>query len=137
MALRVAPGVGLGAPGRRGGRCLFQKSEFGLATGGAPASSWLVGAVAQPKRGTKPRVAGDWAARFREWSEDVDLIPDLGRNIGSPTWLRGLATLLALLAAAFALAPGFDPLPGRAPDQLVRPGPPGPRTDPSPETSDS
>jgi len=39
-----------------------------------------------------------------------DYTPDLGVNIGSRTWWRGLASCFALCAATWMLAPGFDPL---------------------------
>lgn len=53
----------------------------------------------------------DWNRRLRDWAEEVDLVPDLGRDIGSRTWLRGAATCFGLCAAALALTPGFPPLP--------------------------
>jgi murein DD-endopeptidase MepM/ murein hydrolase activator NlpD len=43
--------------------------------------------------------------------ENIDFTPDLGAEIGSRTWWRGLATCIALCATTFALAPNFDPLP--------------------------
>ena len=39
---------------------------------------------------------------------DIDLVPDLGSNIGTRDWWRGAATCAALIAATIALAPGFD-----------------------------
>lgn len=54
--------------------------------------------------------AGPWA-RCRQvietWCGRVDLAPDLASDIGSRTWLRGLATMLGLSAAAIALCPDF------------------------------
>ncbi len=44
------------------------------------------------------------------------LVADLGADIGSAGWWRGLATLGALCAAALALSPGFDrPIAGVSP----------------------
>ena len=37
----------------------------------------------------------------------IDWTPDLGARIGSRDWFRGLATCTALIAAAWALSPGF------------------------------
>lgn len=51
-------------------------------------------------------------AQYREavetWCAGADLAPDLANDIGSRTWLRGLATLLGLSAAAIALSPDFS-----------------------------
>ena len=40
----------------------------------------------------------------------IDIIPDLGVDIGSRTWWRGLAGCLALCSVTLALSPGFRPL---------------------------
>jgi murein DD-endopeptidase MepM/ murein hydrolase activator NlpD len=48
------------------------------------------------------------------WFERIDFAPDLGSQIGSKTWWRGLATCAALCAATYALSPGFKPLPAPA-----------------------
>ncbi|WP_235037636.1 MULTISPECIES: M23 family metallopeptidase [unclassified Novosphingobium] len=42
------------------------------------------------------------------WCARADLAPDLANDIGSRTWLRGLATMLGLSAAAIALSPDFS-----------------------------
>ena len=41
---------------------------------------------------------------------NVDLLPDLGIDIGSRQWWQGLAACVALCATTIALAPGFRPL---------------------------
>ena len=55
--------------------------------------------------------------RFAEWRERgfrrrtrIELACDLGRNIGSGQWFRGVGTLLGLSAAALAFWPDFAPL---------------------------
>ncbi|HET9511040.1 MAG TPA: M23 family metallopeptidase, partial [Sphingomonas sp.] len=48
--------------------------------------------------------------RWREALRDIDVVPDLGANIGSRDWWRGAATCAALCAVTLALAPGFKPL---------------------------
>jgi len=58
-----------------------------------------------------PPILEDWRTRLRDWAEDVDLVPDLGQNIGSLTWFRGAATCFGLCFAALALTPDFAPLP--------------------------
>lgn len=88
--------------------------------GAASATLSLSHAQAQPalhpgetksfrSHGTQP--AQDWRSRVKYWAEDVNLTPDLGRNIGSLEWLRGAATCFALCFTAIKLAPGFAPLP--------------------------
>ena len=65
------------------------------------------------------RVRG-WGDRYDEWKLRVgdrvgaaDLAPDLAQNIGSARWLRGLATLIGLSAAALMFWPDFAPLEAR------------------------
>ena len=50
---------------------------------------------------------------------DIDLVVDLGAQIGSATWWRGLATCTALCATAIAFRPGFVPLSAEAPAPLT------------------
>ncbi|MGL5837273.1 MAG: M23 family metallopeptidase [Sphingorhabdus sp.] len=45
----------------------------------------------------------------------VDWVPDLGEDIGSPRWFRGLATLTLLSVAALAFVPDFGPVYGAQP----------------------
>ena len=47
--------------------------------------------------------------------EELDLVTDLGVRIGSREWLRGLVTCTALCYAAWAFAPGLEPLPAHTP----------------------
>lgn len=62
-----------------------------------------------------------WSDRASVWAQDVELVPDLGRDIGSARWWRGLATCVGLCAIAIATAPGFRPVPGEAPAELTDP----------------
>jgi murein DD-endopeptidase MepM/ murein hydrolase activator NlpD len=48
--------------------------------------------------------------RVARWIAELDLAPDLGYKIGSARWLRGLATLIALITLALAAFPGFGPV---------------------------
>lgn len=45
------------------------------------------------------------------WNERIEWTPDLGANIGSRTWWRGLATCASLCAATYALSPTMRPFP--------------------------
>jgi len=47
-----------------------------------------------------------WTRRLAE----VDFVPDLGQDIGSVRWFRGLGTLTALSIAALALLPDYGPI---------------------------
>jgi murein DD-endopeptidase MepM/ murein hydrolase activator NlpD len=56
---------------------------------------------------------GSWAARWQaigDWADDVDWVPDLGTDIGSLSWLRGVITCALLCATAIVLAPRLQPL---------------------------
>jgi len=107
---------------------LFVKNDFVQAQGSDGASSaalWLARAQqtvgASPfksvfgKRAEKGAVGApakeSWRARVEQWAYDVNLVPDLGHNIGSMTWLRGAATCFALCFTAISLRPDFAPLP--------------------------
>lgn len=59
-------------------------------------------------------------ARIGKRLATLDLVPDLGADIGSPTWFRGAATCAALCAATWMLSPGFDrPIVGVVPAALT------------------
>lgn len=85
---------------------MFQDHQFGLQHGGATASLWAARLLDSP---APPQ---SWRARVRQWADDIDLVPDLGQNIGSRTWFRGLFTCFGLCAAALSLSPSFQPVPG-------------------------
>ncbi|QNG46644.1 M23 family metallopeptidase [Sphingobium yanoikuyae] len=95
-------------------RLLFQDNQSGFQQGGASMSLWLADSLQRP---AAPR---DWRTRLRDWADDVNLVPDLGQNVGSLTWFRGLATCFGLCATALYLSPGFQPVPG-APEPLLAP----------------
>lgn len=59
----------------------------------------------------RPFAGNGWRDSTRIWAEDNNLVPDLGQNIGSFTWFRGLATCMALCLTALSLKPDFTPLP--------------------------
>ncbi|MCJ2179927.1 M23 family metallopeptidase [Novosphingobium album (ex Hu et al. 2023)] len=63
--------------------------------------------AAEPHPGPDVRPAG-LVRRFEAWCARADLAPDLGSDIGSRKWLRGLATLLGLSAVAIAMWPDFS-----------------------------
>lgn len=72
------------------------------------------------KRQVIARVRG-WGEHYDEWKlalsqklDGVDLAPDLAEDIGSRRWFRGLGTMVALGAAAFAFWPSLTPLEARS-----------------------
>jgi murein DD-endopeptidase MepM/ murein hydrolase activator NlpD len=94
-------------------QALYLESEPRCGAGG--------GAVALPL-GTgalrNPVGAGRNAARPGKRVGGLDIVVDLGTGIGSLLWWRGLATCLALCAAAASFAPGFGPITGIGPAAL-------------------
>lgn len=89
---------------------MYQRSEAGFGSIGGVAALSLDRAL-PPIFGRAAPAAPRCASPF----DDIDFVPDLGANIGSATWWRGLATCGALLALSYALSPGLRPLPGLVP----------------------
>lgn len=59
--------------------------------------------------------------RLAEWRDslsEIDWVPDLGLDIGSPVWFRGLATLVLLCAIAISCLPDFGPIAGHRAEAL-------------------
>lgn len=84
---------------------MYKRSEFGFGHAGLTAALSLDQVIA------RPAPAHD---KFRslasEFFDRHDLVPDLGVDIGSAVWWRGLVTCLTLCGAALAAAPGYRPL---------------------------
>ncbi len=77
-------------------------------------------AAANPLRSPLPE-APSFQGRFAEWRDslaELDWVPDLGVDIGSPSWFRGLVTLTALCAVAISCLPDFGPIAGHRADPL-------------------
>ncbi|MBN8808071.1 MAG: M23 family metallopeptidase [Sphingomonas sp.] len=88
----------------------LRSDQFEQASGSAAGS--LSVALANPA----PLTAVE---RLRIAIEHIDWTPDLGAQIGSRDWFRGLATCTALLGATYALSPGFArPIVGETPAAL-------------------
>ncbi|HEY6916635.1 MAG TPA: peptidoglycan DD-metalloendopeptidase family protein [Allosphingosinicella sp.] len=90
---------------------MYRFNDFGPVSGGGAAALRPVFA---------PRAlaaSGSPHAFLRELrTGERSLVVDLGANIGSPEWLRGLATCLGLCIATYALAPGHDTAAPPAPE---------------------
>lgn len=73
-------------------------------------------AVAAPLPGIAPLSStGNFSETLENWRErltEVDWVPDLGRDIGSLSWFRGLATLAVLCGTAISCLPDFGPIAG-------------------------
>ncbi|KQM90561.1 hypothetical protein ASE70_02845 [Sphingomonas sp. Leaf22] len=68
----------------------------------------LAGGTSALRFGRAPITAAPAAAAWRGRIESFDWTPDLGADIGSRTWWRGLATCTAMCGAVWMLSPGFD-----------------------------
>jgi murein DD-endopeptidase MepM/ murein hydrolase activator NlpD len=95
---------------------LFQSSERGFGHAGGAASLSFGQAIALPpmRSGLVGRVQS-----FLDSHAHIDLTPDLGADIASLTWFRGLLTCLVLCAAPIALFPEYRPLPVSVPEPLA------------------
>ena len=87
---------------------MFEGKEIGFASAGASGGVALVDAMVMPLRHNAIKT---WVDTVSE----LDLVPDLGEDIGSMRWFRGLATLTALSVFALALLPDFGPIYGAQP----------------------
>jgi len=56
----------------------------------------------------------EWKLKAGHWFHSLDLTPDLAEDIGSRRWFRGLGTMVALGAVAFAFWPSMAPLEARS-----------------------
>jgi hypothetical protein len=87
---------------------MFEGKDTHFAAAGLNGGVTLADAMVAPLRKTTE-------ATWRERIAQLDLVPDLGENIGSVRWFRGLGTLTLLSVAALALLPDFGPIYGPQP----------------------
>lgn len=93
----------------RGSHGLYLRDDHGQQFGG--------GASVVPLRQRAPAAP---AAVLKRRFPDFELVPDLGSEIGSLTWFRGLATCIGLCAVTLFMAPGFEtPIYGTVPAPLT------------------
>jgi murein DD-endopeptidase MepM/ murein hydrolase activator NlpD len=92
---------------------LYRSNEAGFGQGGGAAVLALDARLVHPAPAVAP-------VRIRRGAgiPKLDLVVDLGANIGSRTWWRGLATCLSLCTLAGSLAPGLGPIVGASPAAL-------------------
>ena len=93
---------------------MFLRNDQGYELAGGTAARPFVRLPGVPGARPAVRTPGlfgiDWGA--------IDWAPDLGAQIGTRDWWRGLATLTGLLTTVWALNPGIRPLVGAAPAAL-------------------
>ncbi len=89
---------------------MFEAKDLNYTTGGGEAATLPPDIDAATV--AFPRNAASAGPGWRERLASFELVTDLGDNIGSPRWFRGLATLTLLCIGALALLPGFDPVYG-------------------------
>ncbi len=87
---------------------MFEGKDMGFATAGVGGNVALADAMIAPMRQTPERT---WRDRLSE----MDLVPDLGEDIGSSRWFRGLGSLTLMSIFALALLPDFGPVYGAQP----------------------
>jgi len=92
---------------------VFQKIDLNPGQGSGTGTLWLN----SPAK-LAPIKPANLRDKIQNWAADVDLVPDLGRNIGSRTWWRGLATCTSLCGTMIFFAPGFPTVPGAVPARL-------------------
>jgi murein DD-endopeptidase MepM/ murein hydrolase activator NlpD len=103
-----------GVAAKGGVKALYQRNDFGSGQGAGTAVLSLDQAI-----GFAPIQRESLRYRLTAAIADTDWVPDLGANIGSRDWWRGLATCTALCASAYALSPGFKPIPGLVPPAMT------------------
>jgi murein DD-endopeptidase MepM/ murein hydrolase activator NlpD len=93
---------------------VFLRNDAGLDfAGGTVARSFGRAALPPPPPLTRWQALHAQAAR-------IDWVPDLGSDIGSRTWWRGLATCAALCAVTWTLRPDLGPLLAPTPAPLAQ-----------------
>ncbi len=86
---------------------MYQRQEFGF---GSPAGAAVL-SLDRAIPAFVPQFGRADALALPALRRNFDLVVDLGAEVGSRRWWRGLATCCALLAAAWALGPSLRPLP--------------------------
>jgi murein DD-endopeptidase MepM/ murein hydrolase activator NlpD len=87
---------------------MFEGKDMGFAANIGGGSVALADAMTAPMRQTPERT-------WRDTLSELDLVPDLGEDIGSIRWFRGLGTLTTLSVLGIALLPDFGPVYGAQP----------------------
>lgn len=89
---------------------MFQRSEHGFGQAGLTLTLNAAHALPAPRDGWRGQLD-----RVSEYVSGLDLVPDLGANVGSLSWFRGLLTCTALCMLPVMLFPEARPLPVSVP----------------------
>ena len=87
---------------------MFLRNDHGLEFAGGTSAAHLGARTF----GRAPLAPASLLDRARAQAAAIDWVPDLGANVGSRDWWRGLLSCTALCAAALSFAPSLEPLPG-------------------------
>ena len=90
---------------------MYQRSDAGFGHGGGNGALSFDRAIPA----FAPRFGRAQRSERPNPFDAIDFVPDLGRDIGSRTWWRGVATCVALIALGIGLGPRLSPLPTGAP----------------------
>lgn len=89
---------------------MFQRSEHGFGQAGLTLTLNAAHALPAPQEGWQGRID-----RISEYVAGLDLVPDLGANVGTLTWFRGLLSCTALCMLPILFFPRLQPLPMAVP----------------------
>ena len=89
---------------------MFDSTGSRLSAPGWDSGLTLPDAMIKPMRHSPDTRAS--RASWRDRLAELDFVPDLGEDIGSVRWFRGLGTLTVLSVAALALLPDYGPIYG-------------------------
>ena len=98
-----------------GTTAVYQFTTISAAGDGNAAALRLEKALFRPP--VRPTANDKWA-ELAGRAAKLDLVVDLGVDIGSRRWFRGLATCAALSLAAYSFAPSLGTIPGPSPAAL-------------------
>lgn len=86
---------------------MYRRSELGIGSAVTTAALTYQNALAErPRAPLPPHSSQTWKPSF----DELELVEDLGRDIGSRAWWRGLLSCTCLCAFAVALAPPLRPI---------------------------
>ena len=89
---------------------MFQRSEHGFGQAGLTLTLNASHALPTPRTGWRGLID-----RWAEYAGRLEWVPDLGANVGSPSWFRGLLTCTALCLLPILFLPEVRPLPVAVP----------------------
>jgi murein DD-endopeptidase MepM/ murein hydrolase activator NlpD len=97
---------------------LISEARFGTLGGTAVLSRDNAIPASAPRFGNPPRFGRADPVVPTGYFDHFDFAPDLGADIGSRKWWRGLASCVALCSAAYTLSPSLHALPTMAPPAM-------------------